>query len=63
MEAGEVGDGDDVGGEGARHDLAAEVVEQELLVGGSEPETDRQPRLRQHPVPTTATGGRLRRHE
>jgi hypothetical protein len=40
VEAREVGDGDDVGGEGAPERLAAEVVQQELLVGGAEAEAD-----------------------
>jgi hypothetical protein len=44
VEAREVGDGDDVGGEGAPERLAAEVVQQELLVGGAEAEADGQPR-------------------
>lgn len=42
VEAREVGDGDDVGGEGARERLAAEVVKDQLLVGGAEAEADGQ---------------------
>jgi hypothetical protein len=44
VEAGEVGVGDDAGGERARERLAAEVVEQQLLVGGAEAEPDGQTR-------------------
>lgn len=40
MEAGEVGVRDDAGGERAVERLAAEVVEQELLIGGAEAEAD-----------------------
>lgn len=44
MEAREVGVGDDAGGERAGERLAAEVVQQQLLVGGAETEADGQAR-------------------
>jgi len=44
VEASEVGVGDDAGGERAGERLAAEVVQQQLLVGGAEAEADGQPR-------------------
>jgi hypothetical protein len=44
VEAREVGVGDDAGGERAGERLAAEVVQQQLLVGGAEAEADGQPR-------------------
>lgn len=44
MEAREVGVGDDAGGERAGQRLAAEVVQQQLLVGGAEAEADGQAR-------------------
>jgi hypothetical protein len=44
VEAREVGVGDDAGGERAGQRLAAEVVQQQLLVGGAEAEADGQAR-------------------
>jgi hypothetical protein len=44
VEAREVGVGDDAGGERAGERLAAEVVQQQLLVGGAEAEADGQAR-------------------
>jgi hypothetical protein len=65
LDAGEVDDGDDVGGEGAGEGLAAEVVQHELLVGWPEAEPDGQAavasRPRRHPASTAASSS-LRPH-